>query len=70
MKIIVDTNIVFSAVLKSKSEIANILLKKSNNIDFYSANFLKYEINNNLEKLIRISGIDKHRIVNKINFID
>ena len=44
MRIVVDTNIVFSAVLNSNSRIADIILKPSINYHFYSIERLTTEI--------------------------
>ena len=44
MKIVVDTNIIFSALLNSNSNIVQILLKPNNNLEFYSVKFLQHEI--------------------------
>ncbi|MDT3739726.1 MAG: PIN domain-containing protein [Candidatus Kapabacteria bacterium] len=55
MKVVVDTNIVFSAILNSNSNIGNILLNSSNKIEFYSVNFLKSEINKHIDKISKIT---------------
>ena len=40
MKVVVDTNIVFSAILNPQSNIGQILLNKDNKLQFYSVNYL------------------------------
>jgi len=63
MRVIVDTNIVFSAILNTDSAIAKILLKQKSNLNFYSVDFLFSEIEEHYEKLRKISGysnFDKH----------
>lgn len=77
MKIIVDTNIVFSAILNSKSIIGDILLNSSDKFQFLSCHFLWKEIDNHWKKLCKISRLEEHdllesqRIIYKnINFID
>lgn len=41
MKIVVDTNIVFSAILNSNSAIGDLLLNSDKEFQFYSASYLK-----------------------------
>ncbi len=40
MKIIVDTNIVFSAILNSNSRIGKILLNSKEHFQFFTCNYL------------------------------
>ncbi len=59
MRIIVDTNIVFSAILNSTSRIGKILLNSKGHFQFYSCDYLRTEINrhrNRLLKLTKLSG--------------
>lgn len=77
MNIIVDTNIVFSAILNSKSVIGDILLNSSNKFQFLSCHYLWKEIDNHWDKLCKISKLKEHdllesqRIIYKnVNFID
>jgi predicted nucleic acid-binding protein len=56
MKIVVDTNIVFSAMLNTKSKISYILLRPSKNISFYSTQTLHSELLEHSHKIIKISG--------------
>jgi len=51
MNVIVDTNIFFSGMLNTNSQIANIILGTQKNINFYSAHELHYEIHKHAEKL-------------------
>ena len=46
MKVVVDTNIVFSAILNPQSNIGQTLLNKDNKLQFYSVNYLLIELNN------------------------
>lgn len=46
VKIIVDTNIVFSALLNTNSIIGDLLLNSANIFEFYSCQYLWYEIIN------------------------
>lgn len=69
MKIVVDTNIVFSAILNTNSKIGEILLSKPSTIDFYSCNFLEIEIENHKEKLIKLSKKSDYRISEIIRLV-
>lgn len=59
MKIVVDTNIVFSAILNPESPIGQIILNGSKYYTFYSADQLKLEIVRHEDKIIKISGLKK-----------
>lgn len=49
MKIIVDTNIIFSAILNSQNTIGQLLLRP-NQLQFYSPHFLQIEIQNHFQR--------------------
>jgi predicted nucleic acid-binding protein len=77
MKITVDSNIVFSAILNSKSRIGQLIIYGSKFFEFYSVSLLKTEILNHKIKLLKISGLDETQferafeiITEKITFID
>jgi putative PIN family toxin of toxin-antitoxin system len=76
MKVVVDTNIIFSAILNSDSTIGQILLYAGKSFEFYSSNYLKKEINNHIDKLKKITNLESQTlaelielIYSKINFI-
>ncbi len=76
MKIIVDTNIVFSAILNSDGKIGDLLLNSFKVLDFFSAEYLRFEIKNHYDKLSKISrqSIEKiqhteYYITKEIKFI-
>ena len=46
MRIVVDTNIVFSAILNTNSKIARVILQPKNRLNFYSTEQLSFEIEN------------------------
>jgi len=76
MKIVVDTNIIFSAILNSQSFIGQIILLSDKSIRFYSPRFLHDEINNHIHKIIKISKLTEIEVYeliallyNKIHFI-
>jgi predicted nucleic acid-binding protein len=56
MKIVVDTNIVFSAILNTQSRIGQILINGSEYFDYYSVGFLKQEIIKHKFKILKITG--------------
>lgn len=58
MIIVVDTNIVFSAILNTNSTIGDLILNSPNIFQFQSCNFLLGEIDNHWEKLKRISKLN------------
>ena len=77
MRITVDTNIVFSAILNSQSVIGDLLLNSNDLFTFFTVRFLHDEIENHWNKLKKNSGLnDKNLrlaqevVYNRIHFID
>lgn len=77
MRVVVDTNIVFSAILNTKNKFARILLQPKSKINFYSTEQLFAEIDEHKEKIRSISNysdIELNRIIalitKKIRFIN
>lgn len=77
MRIVVDTNIVFSAILNTNSKYSKILLQPKSKLNFYSTNQLRDEIAEHWIKLRKLSGytdVELHKIKNylfeKITFIN
>jgi predicted nucleic acid-binding protein len=77
MKIIVDTNIVFSAILYSNSRIGKILLNSKQHFQFFSCNYLQIEINRHRNKLLKLTKLTDVQltelaslVTDKITFID
>ena len=77
MKIVVDSNIVFSSILNVKSHIGQILINGSKYFQFYSIGLLTSEIIKHKDKLQKISGYDDlqffeiyYLIISKIKFFD
>jgi len=75
--IVVDSNIVFSAILNTQSTIGDLLLNSPNLFNFYSCNYLKTEISKYRDKLLKASklseenlDITKQLIFKNIEFID
>ena len=77
MRVVVDTNIVFSAILNTNSKISKIILQPKSKLNLYSSNQLKYELAAHQTKLKKISNyteIELQRatllIFSKIRFIN
>ena len=77
MKIAVDSNIVFSAILNTRSNIGQILTIGAKHFDFYTIDLLKYEILKHKTKIQKITGFSNHKfheiydlIISKIRFVD
>ena len=77
MKIIIDTNIIFSALLNTKGTIGDVLFNSGEVFEFYSCSYMRHEIEKHWEKLKRISKLSyseleesRFTIFAKINFIN
>jgi predicted nucleic acid-binding protein len=57
VKIVVDTNIVFSAILNSTGRIGQILITSKSNFQFYSCVFLKTELIRHQDKLLKLTKL-------------
>lgn len=44
MKIVVDTNIIFSSILNSNSNIGDLIFNSDNQFEFYSCSYMRFEI--------------------------
>ena len=51
MKIVVDTNIVFSALLSTSSTISTILFNSDEHFQFFACSYMRHEIKKHWEKL-------------------
>lgn len=76
MRIIVDANIVFSAILKSDSKVGDLLINSNGIFKFITTDFLRIEIQKHHDKLMRISKLtmeqileSEYQIYKSINFI-
>jgi predicted nucleic acid-binding protein len=69
MRVAVDTNIVFSAILNSNSLLAEILQYPKSGLHFYSTDLLLIEINEHKEKLKLISGLNETELNKSISTI-
>ena len=69
MKIVVDTNIVFSAILNTDSRIGELLLSRPANIRFYTCNFLNVELESHLNKLVKLSRKPEYKVSEIIRLV-
>ena len=77
MRVIVDTNIVFSAILNSSSKIGKILLHSKGHFQFYSCDYLRTEINRHRKRLLKLTKLSEDElaeleslVTHNITFID
>ena len=77
MRIVIDTNIAFSAVLNTNNLIARIILHTKSRLHFYSTDLLQLELEEHRDKLRRLGGYTNAElnktiaiITSKIRFID
>jgi predicted nucleic acid-binding protein len=56
-KIIVDTNIIFSCLLNSTGTIGDLVFNSEENFEFYSNQYMRYEIRKHWSKLKKISKL-------------
>ncbi len=62
MKIVVDTNLVFSTILNTNSTVGNLLLNSDDVFEFITVTYLKAEIEKHINKLEKISGLSRAEI--------
>ena len=77
MSVVVDTNIIFSAMLNTNSRIAGVLLRPKTTLTFYSTDQLRLEIENHSGKLMALAKYSEYefkRVLNlfaqRIRFVD
>lgn len=77
MKIVVDTNIVFSAILNTNGKLGKILLFSEKGVNFYSTGQLLSEIEEHKQKIKKTSNYSEEElqrviqlITRRIRFID
>ena len=77
MKIVVDTNIVFSTLLNSDGVIGDLIYNSDRYFEFYSCSYMRFEIQKHWEKLKKISKLSDEQlevsytqILIKIKFIN
>jgi len=77
VKIVVDTNIVFSAILNSRSKIGKILINSKDHFQFYTCDFLRTELLKHRSKLLELTKLESEEpeelefiVIEKISFIN
>ena len=77
MKIVVDTNIIFSTLLNSNSNIGDLLFNSDKHFEFYSCSYMRYEIQKHWERLKKISKLSDEQlqvsytqVLSKLKFIN
>jgi len=77
VRIVVDTNIIFSALMAPNGTISDLLLNSSDIFEFYSPTFLLEELENHRAKLLKLTGYSAKEldflrltIFKKIDLID
>jgi len=77
MKIVVDSNIVFSAILNTQSRIGQLIINGSKFFDFYTVGLLKEEIIEHKDKIIHSTKFSQAQfndtfqlITSRIIFVD
>jgi predicted nucleic acid-binding protein len=76
MKIIVDSNIIFSALLRTQTTFGQIIFNSDRIFEFYSPKYMRTEIRKHWSKLLRISKLTDNQLdesyyslLTKISFI-
>ncbi len=76
MRVVVDTNIVFSAILSTETKIGDLLMNSTDVFDLYSGHYLQQEIHKHRNRLMKISNltesefeVSKNHIFSRLSFI-
>ncbi len=76
-RIIVDTNIVFSALLNSEGNIGNLLFQSKGVFEFFTCQYLRFEIQKHWSKLLKVSKLSSaelslayEKVLSEITFIN
>jgi len=77
MRIVVDSNIVFSAILNSSGKIGQLIIGGTKHFEYFTVNLLKEEIFKHKTKILSVSGIEPAQfestfiaITSRIKFVD
>jgi predicted nucleic acid-binding protein len=69
MKIVVDSNIVFIAILNTKSKIGQLIINGSKYFDFYTVGLLKDEIFKHKHKILHLTDYTDDQFVDTFRLI-
>ncbi|SFU17697.1 putative toxin-antitoxin system toxin component, PIN family [Algoriphagus locisalis] len=77
MKVVIDTNIIFSVLLNSEGTIGDLLFNSDEKFEFYSCAYMRSEIRIHWEKLKKISALSEEQlqvsydlVLSKLKFIN
>ena len=70
MKVIVDTNIVFSTLLNTNSHIGRLLLDTRDKVGFYSCKYLQKEIYRHIDKIRQYSRLNNDDLFELISLVE
>ena len=77
MIIVVDTNIIFSALLNTQGTISDLMFNSADAFEFYSCAYMRTEIHRHWMKLLKISKLSDEqlqiaydRLLTRLQFID
>ena len=77
MKVVIDSNIVFSAILNTNSKVGHLLINGASHFQFFTIKLLEEEIYKHKQKIQEISGFSDRQfertyklIISKITFLD
>jgi predicted nucleic acid-binding protein len=69
VKIVVDTNIVFSGLLNSSSGIGKLLIASQDHFHFYTCEYLKTELTPNRAKLKKLTNLSDTELDSLIELV-
>jgi predicted nucleic acid-binding protein len=67
MRIVIDTNIIFSSLVNSNGTIAEIIIGSKKKYHFYTSEYLHFELKNHRKKLKKASNLTDIEIENITN---
>jgi predicted nucleic acid-binding protein len=67
MKIVVDTNIIFSCLLNTNNSIGDLIFNSEDIFEFYSCDYMRVEIHKHWTKLKRISNLSETNLQNSFD---
>jgi len=59
MKVVIDTNIIFSAIISPNNKIAELILKSKNVFNYFAPNQLSEELNEHENKALQLTGYSR-----------
>lgn len=62
MKIIIDSNIVFSSILNTESRISDLIMNTAGVFEFYTCEYLREEISGHRVKIMELTGFSEQEL--------